>query len=172
MKLTSIHPACCRSIQINTCCVRQTTNQSSQNMDEQFDVVFNCNPTPVVGKSAWNLARGSCLKPDGRFVAVTADDPNLEVHTVWDMLKLMPSLMFRPMTNKLRPWSPDYVNSLGRTSAVELGQALELIAQGKVKVIMDNNSPHAFNTEGVRAAFLAVDGKHAHGKVVVDLERT
>jgi hypothetical protein len=136
-------------------------------------VVFNCNPTPVVGKSSWNLARGSCLKSNGRFVAVTADDPNIQLHTVWDMLKLMPGLMFTPITNKLRPWSPDYVYFLGTgTSAVELGLALELIAQGKVKVIMDNNSPHAFNTEGVRAAFLAVDGKHAHGKVVVDLERT
>ena len=112
------------------------------------------------------------LKSDGRFVDVCTGNPDMQIRNVWDMMKFIPGILFRPMTSKIFPFSPDYANSVGGTNRQLLDQALKLVADGKVKVIMDTNSPHVFDTKGVRAALGAVDGKHAHGKVVVDLERS
>ena len=48
-------------------------------------------------------------------------------------------------------------------------KVLNLVAEGKLKMVMEPAGPFSFTEEGIKAAFRLQMSGHAHGKIVVDI---
>jgi NADPH:quinone reductase-like Zn-dependent oxidoreductase len=111
-------------------------------------------------------------KNGGEFVAVCGDDPKPDCRTVWKAVKFIANM----------PWRPLYTWMRGRRYAKYLlimpyetpeGRkiVLEWMENGTLKIPLDESSPLSFTLEGVKQAFRTVASGHAHGKVVVSMEK-
>jgi NADPH:quinone reductase-like Zn-dependent oxidoreductase len=53
----------------------------------------------------------------------------------------------------------------------DLKSILEDVAEKRIKVVLDPDSPFAFETEAIRDAMKKQKSKHAHGKVVIEISK-
>jgi len=140
---------------------------------EPFDVIIDC----AEGAPAWKHCReAKMIKPShsgGRFVAVTMSDPCNEFHSWLDMVGFMGGMMGRSLGSRLAPSQPRHITHLSTITTDLLESVLAMADSGKLKVLLDEDSPFPFTEEGVKAAFTIQEDthrpgkRHAHGKLVV-----
>jgi len=109
-------------------------------------------------------------KDGGYFIAVTGDDPRVDVSSWWRVMKFFGNLPLRPMYTWLySKYYPRYITLLPLDEIVGLERVLKLMEEEKLKIILDPSSPHTFTKDGVQEAFRIQGNGHAHGKVVVKI---
>jgi len=134
---------------------------------ERFDAIIDC----VGGGEHWSRstdvlkARGD----GGCFVAVATDDPNPAMTSFWRVLyPVLQPLVGRPLWSLLAR-KPYYRMVLTDSCSAAKAKVLSLVADGRLKIVLDAASPFPFTEEGVKAAFALVESGRAHGKVSVKM---
>lgn len=86
----------------------------------------------------------------------------------------MTGIMRRSVVSKLNSSRrPRFMSHLGSVKAENIKEVLAMAEAGKIKVVLDKESPFPFTEEGVKAAFTIQEGthvkgaRHAQGKLVV-----
>ena len=147
---------------------RSTNWWEQQDFQENpFDVIIDC----VGGGDHYSKAR-QVLKSKwsgGRFVAVVGDDPNPLVQRIDQLLVFAMRMLWKPIWTFFCPWVPAYVMVVSSTEASWLEKVLGLLAEGKLKIVLDPASPLPFTAAGVKRALEIQASHHAHGKVVVKI---
>jgi NADPH:quinone reductase-like Zn-dependent oxidoreductase len=136
-----------------------------------FDVVFDLG---VGKKEAWIKAKTSKVLKSGwnggRYVTFSGDDPEMKIHNLWQTLTFVAQMYRRVLwTNLFWKFEPRYIiisDVLNATPGV-FSQLTQLVADGKLKVILDRRSP--FTLEAVKRGFHLMNARHAHGKVVIEI---
>eukprot|EP00512_Aurantiochytrium_limacinum_P006238 CAMPEP_0171512934 /NCGR_PEP_ID=MMETSP0959-20130129/1907_1 /TAXON_ID=87120 /ORGANISM="Aurantiochytrium limacinum, Strain ATCCMYA-1381" /LENGTH=361 /DNA_ID=CAMNT_0012050889 /DNA_START=602 /DNA_END=1687 /DNA_ORIENTATION=+ len=134
-----------------------------------FDVIVDLGQ----GISAWNLAvKYKLLKPNaqgGRYHSFVGDDPILWAQGIFQILRCMgPALWRNFWTPYFSNW-PSYKWQLdGLPDKREpLTELFKIVESQNLNIVLSENSPFPFTTEGVRAAMNLLQTRHAHGKVIV-----
>jgi NADPH:quinone reductase-like Zn-dependent oxidoreductase len=139
-----------------------------QKFDKIIDTVGGSN---FYGK-AEKVLRTS--KKGGAFVAVCGDDPVPDCRTVWKAVKFFAQMSWRPLYTWLSRGGgryPKYVMIMPYDYPEGREAVLEWMENGTLKMPLDESSPLPFTADGVRQAFQTVASGHAHGKVVVSMEK-
>lgn len=138
--------------------------------ENKFDVIID-----TVGGGNFTDRATKVLKTrsnGGTFVAVCGDTQVIDADTWPKMLKFFFALPLRPMyTWFFGRWNPSYVFLFPYNEADACRNVLKLISEEKLKIKLDPASPLPFNEKGVQQAFRIVASRHAHGKVVVDMQK-
>ena len=74
------------------------------------------------------------------------------------------------MTFFCLPFVPKYRMLFGAPRGNSLLELFKLVEEGRIKAVLDPNSPFPFTEDGVKAAFKLQASRHAHGKIVVQIE--
>eukprot|EP00536_Pseudo-nitzschia_multiseries_P017826 jgi/Psemu1/315053/fgenesh1_kg.1852_\ len=148
--------------------------------DEPFDVVVD-----LAGGSWLRLMEDyenndkSIVKPasqGGRYLTLTPDQAIFEANSTLDVLKpflLIPLWRFF----KSRLWGRSHLPAYSFAHSLEfershLTRTMNMAETGTLKAVMDSRGPFPFTTEGVRKAFRLQETRHAHGKVVIQVENS
>jgi len=137
--------------------------------NNKFDVIIDLH------EKAWPMAqRGEILKSGrkgGRFLTTVVPAGRVMKAATYRQAfcGIVVPMLATMAKSACAPWRPRYKITGRLHSRVDLEEVCELVAAGSVKVIIDPESPYAFSTQGVRAAFHKQQGHHAHGKVVVTI---
>lgn len=59
---------------------------------------------------------------------------------------------------------------MGESDGQEISKILSLVKEGKIRAVVDSESPHPLTTEGVQRAFQLLAERKGHGKIVVKIE--
>ena len=70
----------------------------------------------------------------------------------------------------LWPLGPRYDIFLGGVTGADIATVLRKVEDGSLKIVVDEKGPFPFTEEGVKAAWDLPESRHAHGKVVVQIE--
>ena len=136
---------------------------------EKFDVIVD-----TVGGGNFYGRADKVLKPGkegGIFVAVTGDVPKPDCRTVWKAIKFFAKMPWRPLYTRMKSRTlPKYVMLMPYDFPQGRKQVLDWMKEGTLEVPIDG-SPLPFTAEGVREAFVKLGSGHAHGKVVVSMEK-
>eukprot|EP00899_Mesostigma_viride_P003622 jgi/Mesvir1/13260/Mv22355-RA.1 len=140
-------------------------------LDKPFDAVLETVSGGTPG-AAWRAARSSSALrtawSGGRFIS-SDFSPN-EVHNVLHLARFVVALFWPGLCAALRPWAlPRYKALLVMPDAALLTDVMKRVASRELKIVMDPSSPFPFTLEGVKAAFRLQAGRHAHGRVVVQV---
>ncbi len=132
---------------------------------DKFDVIYDC-----IGrdqdKSRDVLKTG---RQGGLFIAISYKQ-DLEVHSYWQAVKSLGPGICKHMWSSVWRFMPRFKLFLAKEAKKgELAELLELVNEGKLKIILEPNSPYEFTIDGVKKAFLLQASGHAHGKVVVKM---
>ncbi|GKY90958.1 hypothetical protein MPSEU_000068600 [Mayamaea pseudoterrestris] len=108
----------------------------------------------------------------GRFLTMVAPiGATFEAHSIWQVLNifLFPTLWLSFWS---RIWTrrklPIYTFAFSLPSTRDcMTKTLQLVAERKLKAVIDPQGPFPFTTEGVRKAFRCQESRHAQGKVVI-----
>jgi len=131
--------------------------------DEPFDVVFDL----VGGRDRWRRALG-VLKKQGHYVTFCGDDPHPQIHSSWDVAKMMTRILSRVVWTRLRP--PKYTYHIGLSTEDDaLTKLAALVDDGNLTVVLDPATPVPFEIEPIRDAFKLQQSRHAFGKIVVQV---
>ena len=136
-----------------------------------FDKIFDC----AEGLSAWMHAKDDgVLKTGwkgGCFIGVVADNPNMELHSMFDIFReLTSSMLGRPIwTTICSPFVPKFKMLFGAPRDNSLTELFKLVVEGRIKAVLDPNSPFPFNEEGAKAAYKLQASRRAHGKIVIQI---
>lgn len=127
----------------------------------------------AVGRDAWAKARSSekLLRRRGKFLAVTADEPLMEIHSLRQAIAVFGPMQWRMLWTRIWPLAPRYVWH-GDGLEIRPGRLAEvarLVDEG-MGIVLDPVSPLPFSEEGVRRGFKVMKGRHAHGKVLVSIQ--
>jgi NADPH:quinone reductase-like Zn-dependent oxidoreductase len=134
---------------------------------QPLDVIIDC----VGGNNHFSKAR-AVLKSrwsGGRFVAVVGDDPEPLVQRIDQLLAFAMRMLWKPFWTLFCPWVPAHVVVVSGTEASWLEKVLGLMADGKLRIVLDPASPLPFDAAGVKRALEIQASHHAHGKVVVKI---
>jgi NADPH:quinone reductase-like Zn-dependent oxidoreductase len=137
--------------------------------DDPFDVIFDLG---VGKKQAWTAAKNfSILKRKGKFVTLSGDNPELEIHNLGQTIGVLGVLYGRILGSGCWPLIPRYVwhSGLDLQPGTTLKELFQLVQDGKLKVVLDPVSPLPFTTDGIKRGFHLMNARHAHGKVVVQV---
>jgi NADPH:quinone reductase-like Zn-dependent oxidoreductase len=149
--------------------------------ENPFDVVVD-----LAGAGAWltilNNSKGgvvpSIVKPaslGGRYVTLTPDAAIFELHSITTALKLFLLIpLWRAIKSRLwcRSKLPKFTYAMCLDEErTHLTRTLEMAQNGTIHAVVDSRGPHAFTTEGVRAAFRVQESRHALGKVVIQVSK-
>ena len=148
------------------------TKQSWWEMPEfqqnKFDVVLD-----LVNGDNWIVGgcSGKAVKPSGVYVALLSGvETEIEVHGIWDTVKLVFELLGRLLYTKLNRRVPKWVTPEAlKLEDGDLKELLQDVVDGTLEPILDPSSPFDFSEPGVRNAFALQKSIHAHGKVVVNI---
>ena len=149
-----------------------TTNWWEMKRDIPFDVIIDC--CPATGAHSFRRA-SKVLKSGwqgGRFIAVTAENPDMQIHSAWDMMGMMGSLFKYPFITFFRRGIPRYKAFLAGFKKGHLEETLELLNTGSVKTVFGPPSPLQFTVEDAKKGFEMVASKHAHGKIVIRISES
>lgn len=137
---------------------------------DPVDVVFDC----VGGPTGWKAIRHSkALKrssDNGRFIALTFDDPLMEVHNYWQLLSFVSKIAGRAFWNCIVQRSIPYYRLTPdalKVSLTSFKTLIDHVESKRLKVVIDHKGPFEFTQTGVTEAFKLQASRHAHGKVVV-----
>ena len=136
---------------------------------QKFDVIIDL----AVGYEGWKHSR-KALKNGWRggiYVAVTSDEPFLEIHNLSQAFSFMMKLYGRILwTHLWRFNSPKYswINGLEITRGA-FSELVDLVDAKKLKVVVDPASSTKFTIDAVKDAFKVMDQRRAHGKVVIKI---
>jgi len=109
-------------------------------------------------------------KEDGYFIAVTGDEPRVDISSIYKAMKFMVNMPQRYMyTRFYSNYYPQYITLLPYDEVINVKEVLKLIEDGKLKILLDPSSPLPFTKEGVQEAFRIQGSGHAHGKVLVKI---
>jgi 2-methylene-furan-3-one reductase len=138
---------------------------------QAFDVVIDC----AEGLEGWERAkRSAAVKPGvlgGRFIAVSSDEPRMQIHNAQQMASFASTMLLREPFYKLRAAStPSWRMYLGGATPESLAELSSIVEEGWFRVVVDPRGPFPFTTDGVRAAYDLQASFHAHGKVVVQMD--
>lgn len=137
-----------------------------------FDVIIDC----AEGTSAWKRASSdhSLLKTGcngGRFVAVVWNEWHIEMRSCCNLLTFFcPPALRHLWTRLCCPFVPRYKLQVGSVSGETLSNVLQLVEEGRFKVVLDPSSPFPFTADGVKRAFHLLASRGGHGKIVVNME--
>ncbi len=133
--------------------------------ENKFDVIYDC-----IGRDQ-DKSRGVLKtgRQGGLLIAISYKH-DLEIHSYWQALKSLGPGICKHMWSSVWRFMPRFKFFLAlEAKKGELAELLELVIQGKLKVILEPNSPYEFTIDGVKKAFLLQASGHAHGKVVVKM---
>lgn len=148
---------------------RQTKWWTVPEFKDKFDVVFD-----LVNGENWvegGMAR-TAVKRTGVYVAlIPGVEMEVEVHGILDAVRLVLALVGRFLWSRINLLIPKWVAP--EALKLEPGDLTELfqdVAQGRLRPILDPASPFPFTEDDVRAAMQLQKSKHAHGKVVIQIQ--
>jgi len=150
---------------------KEAWSESPEFVSNPFDVVIDC----AEGLSGWEAAKRSRgVKrggEGGRFIAVSSDDPHMQIHNAAQLAAFSATTLLREPASRVRAadW-PRYHMYLGGATPASLAEVCALAEAGRLRVVLDPAGPFPFTTEGLRAAYNLQASFHAHGKVVVEIE--
>jgi NADPH:quinone reductase-like Zn-dependent oxidoreductase len=137
---------------------------------DPFDLVFDC----VGGPTGWKAIRQcKALKrssDNGRFVALTFDNPLMQVHNYWQLVRFVSNIAGRAFWNRLVQRSIPYYRlppDALKVSPASFKTLVDHVEAKRLKVVIDPKGPFEFTQTGVTEAFKLQASRHAHGKVVV-----
>jgi len=135
---------------------------------QPFDVILDT----VGGREPWIQARKTrTLKRKGVYVVMNGDEPLMQIHNLYQTLQFMFPLVGRQLWTGICPFVPRYIWHQGLDiQPGHLQELGEMVEQGKLKVVLDPMTPVAFETEAIQRAFELMESRHAHGKVVVQIQ--
>ena len=95
----------------------------------------------------------------------------IELHSLWDMLKLTIQWPWDTLVAKANRKLPIYIfgNALEDFKENELHDVFQDVVDGKLKPLIDPKSPFSFTEDGVRQAMKLQASCHAQGKVVIEI---
>jgi 2-methylene-furan-3-one reductase len=137
-----------------------------------FDTIFDC----AEGYNAWLHAKDDGVLKTGLkggcFIGVIADNPTFELHSMWDIFReLSSALLGRPIwTFVCLPFVPKFKTLFGAPRGNSLVELFKLVEEGRIKAVIDPKSPFPFTEDGAKAAFKLQASRHAHGKIVVQIQ--
>ena len=144
--------------------------KQAEYVKQPFDLILDT----VGGREPWIQAkRTNTLKKRGTFVVMNGDEPHMQIHNGWQTMQFMFRLVGRQLWTAMCPMVPNYIwhaNALDLKPPGVLQEMSRLVEQGKVQVVLDPMTPVAFETESIRKAFKLMESRHAHGKVVVEIQ--
>jgi len=137
---------------------------------DPFDLVFDC----VGGPTGWKTIR-QCKSikrsyDNGRYVALTFDNPLMQVHNYWQLVCFVSNIAGRAFWNWLVQRSIPYYRLTSdalKFSPASFKTLLDHVEGKRLQVIIDHKGPFEFTQTGVIEAFKLQASRHAHGKVVV-----
>lgn len=141
----------------------------SEYKSQPFDLILDT----VGGKEPWiHALKSKFLKRKGTYVVMNGDEPLMKVHNLWQTWKFMYPLVGRQLWTSLCPFCPNYIwnaNCLDIQPG-HLQQLGKLVEEDKLQVVLDPVTPVPFEEEPIRNAFKLMESRHAHGKVVVEIQ--
>mmetsp|Transcript_8155 Transcript_8155/g.23438 ORF Transcript_8155/g.23438 Transcript_8155/m.23438 type:complete len:373 (+) Transcript_8155:103-1221(+) len=166
---TSTQADLCKSLGADVVIDYTKDNWWEMEWEQPFDKIID-----TVGGGNFTNKAHRVLKPGrlgGAFIAVAGDDPKPDLTTVWKAMKFMFGLPLRPMYTWLNARRlPSYKLLMPYDIPEGRAEVLGMMERGELDVTLDARSPFAFNENGVKVAFRAVIGGHAHGKIVVSIK--
>jgi NADPH:quinone reductase-like Zn-dependent oxidoreductase len=137
--------------------------------EQPFDLILDT----VGGREPWiHTLKTKTLKRKGYYVVMNGDEPLMKIHNSWQAMQFVYPLFSRQLWTSMWPFVPKYrwhANGLdiqpGRLQT--LGK---LVDEGKLKVVLDPMTPVPFETAAIQQAFKLMESRHAHGKVVVQIQ--
>lgn len=136
---------------------------------QPFDLIFDT----VGGKEPWiHALETKTLKTNGQFVVMNGDEPLMQVHNAWQAFQFSWRLLRRQLWTSMWPMVPNYkwhINGLNIRPG-HLQDLGRMVQEGELKVVLDPMTPVPFETEAIRRAFKLMESRHAHGKVVVQIQ--
>lgn len=137
--------------------------------EEPFDVIFDT----VGGREPWKQTlKTRTLKKSGCYVVMNGDKPLMQIHNSWQAMKFVLPLFRRQLWTSLNPTVPKYIwhiNALDLKPG-QLEQLGKLVEEDKLRVVLDPMTPVPFEAEPIQRAFRLMESRHAHGKVVVQVQ--
>ena len=136
-----------------------------------FDKIFDC----AEGLSAWLHAKDEgVLKTGwngGCFIGVVADNPTFELHSMWDIAReLSGAMLGRPIwTTLFSLFVPKFKMLFSAPRDNSLAELFKLVVEGRIKAVLDPQSPFPFTEEGAKSAYKLQASRHAHGKIVIQI---
>lgn len=136
-----------------------------------MDVIIDC----AEGFQAYKKAiQHKVLKTGaqgGRFLAVVPHQWHIEMHHHYQMIGFMVPIFWRQFKLWMfRSSMPSYKMLFGAPRGNSLRELLDIVEAGRIRAILDPNSPHSFTTEGVRDAFKILMNRKGHGKIVIEID--
>jgi alcohol dehydrogenase len=135
-----------------------------------FDAIIDC----AEGSIAWQRARcGGIVKSarqGGRFLAVVINQWDIKVTSWLEMIAWMGPFLWRLTWPRFVWGAPRYLVTMAEPTKDDLARLLTLAEDGHLKAVLDPACPLPFTEEGVRRAFSLHESRHAHGKVVVEVD--
>ncbi len=132
---------------------------------DKFDVIYDC-----IGRDqdkCRNVLKTG--RQGGLFVAISLKQ-EFEAHSKCQVMKLFMPGICKQMWSSVWRFIPRFKFFISKTTQKgELAELLELVSVGKLKLILEPNSPYEFTIDGVKKAFILQASCHAHGKVVVKI---
>jgi len=136
--------------------------------ENRFDVVIDL----VDGKN-WKVGgrSGRAIGRKGTYIALpTGVETEMVVRGPIDIPPIIFAMCWRMLWSRINPWIPRWVAPEAlRLEDGDLKGLLNDVVEGRLKPILDLQSPFPFNEDGVRRAFDLQKSKHAHGKVVIQI---
>lgn len=139
---------------------------------EPFDVVIDCAEGATAFKKVVDDRLCKSAMQGGRYLAFVWQEWDMDVTSWWQMIKWCLPVLRRVAYTRVNRSRPRYSimtpGPRGGNSA-NVARLLKIVADGRLKVVIDPASPHEFTTEGVRAAFNLMVARGGHGKVVISV---
>lgn len=141
-----------------------------QDNDHKFDVVFD-----MVDGDNWTVGAqtGNAIKPSGTYVALLSGvETEMTINGPLDIIPLISTMVWRIVWSKLHPRLPRWVAPEAlKLEEGDLKGLLQDVVSGKLKPVVDPASPFSFNDTAIRQAVELQQSRHAHGKVVIQIEQ-
>ena len=141
-------------------------------MERPFNVIIDC----AVGVKAWRTALTakttsgkSVFSATGRWLAVVLNDWHITAKQPWHMASILGPPLARQLRNTLQPNGRRYKMFLGGVDGKVLQEVMQMVDEGKLKIVMDPKGPFPFTEQGVKDAFALHESRHAMGKVVTQV---
>ena len=152
-------------------CINHEVEDWSTKLTGPFDVIIDC----AEGVAAWRKAVRSKLLRKGikrsRFVAVVLVNWEIKMESYWGLVGFLMSPMSRwTRTSYSAGLTPKYTFYMNESTGEKIAEVVKLVEAGKLRIVVDENSPHPLTTEGVRAAFKRLAERKGHGKIVVKID--
>lgn len=153
----------CRSLGATRVIDYKTHDYKALLAGQQFDAFYDC----VGGYDAWQAAQ-TILKPAGAYVTITGDDPTQRLSAA-----NIVGEFFKGTSRKFMSLlgAPGYYSALRSTGGGDMDKLAAWLGEGKLRTVLDDDSPFPFTREGAIALFTKQMSSRAKGKLVMEIAR-